>query len=125
MRGSEMSITDLMRLHWNRVEGMAEIIQKTGSGFMLMPTTPNLAPELDPLIDDTALFQKSNLKALRNTTLGNIFNLPGVAMPIGSGNPGANRLASLLVSTSAGRDDDLLTVARILENIIKTEVNDD
>lgn len=125
MRGSEMSITDLMRLHWNRVEGMAEIIQKTGSGFMLMPTTPNLAPELDPLIDDTALFQKSNLKALRNTTLGNIFNLPGVAMPIGSGNPGANRLASLLVSTSAGRDDDLLTVAGILENIIKTEVNDD
>ena len=92
---------------------------------MLMPTTPNLAPELDPLIDDTALFQKSNLKALRNTTLGNIFNLPGVAMPIGSGNPGANRLASLLVSTSAGRDDDLLTVAGILENIIKTEVNDD
>ena len=49
---------------------MTEIIQKVGSGFLLMPTVPILAPELQPLIDNKALFHEINLKLLRNTTLG-------------------------------------------------------
>lgn len=117
MRGASMSTSDVVRLHWLRVEGEAEIIQKTGSGFMLMPTTPIQAPELAPLIADKALFHKVNLLSLRNTTLGNIFNLPGVALPMNADQKHAERPTSLLVSTHAGRDDALIEVAGILENI--------
>jgi aspartyl-tRNA(Asn)/glutamyl-tRNA(Gln) amidotransferase subunit A len=118
MRGATMSVTDAVRLHWLRVDGVAEIIRKTGSGFMLMPTVPILAPELAPLVADKSVFHKVNLKTLRNTTLGNIFNLPGVAMPMTPLGDMSKRPTSLLVTTHAGRDDDLLAVASMLENII-------
>jgi Asp-tRNA(Asn)/Glu-tRNA(Gln) amidotransferase A subunit family amidase len=55
---------------------------------------------------------------LRNTTLGNIFNLPGVAMPMNSAQMKDHRPTSLLVSTHAGRDDQLIEVARICEDIL-------
>lgn len=119
MRGAEMSTSDVVRLHWFRVEGMAEIIQKTGSGFMLMPTTPIPAPELDPLVADKSLFHKTNLMSLRNTTLGNIFNLPGIALPMNGDDKGNKRPTSLLVTTHAGRDDALIEIAKTLENILK------
>ena len=85
---------------------------------MLMPTVPILAPELAPLVADKSVFHKVNLKTLRNTTLGNIFNLPGVAMPMTPLGDMSKRPTSLLVTTHAGRDDDLLAVASMLENII-------
>jgi aspartyl-tRNA(Asn)/glutamyl-tRNA(Gln) amidotransferase subunit A len=118
MRGADMSAQDVVRLHHLRVEGVAEIIQKTGSGFMLMPTTPIPAPELEPLMADKAIFHKVNLMTLRNTTLGNIFNLPGVAMPINAARMKDHRPTSLLVSTHAGRDDQLIEIARICEDIL-------
>ena len=118
MRGSTMSASDVVRHHWLRVDGVAEIIRKTGSGFMLMPTVPILAPELAPLVADKSVFHKVNLKTLRNTTLGNIFNLPGVAMPMTPLGDINKRPTSLLITTHAGRDDDLLSVASVLENII-------
>jgi len=90
---------------------------------MLMPTTPIPAPELEPLMADKSLFHKVNLMTLRNTTLGNIFNLPGVAMPMNSARMNSARMkdqrpTSLLVSTHAGRDDQLIEVARICEDIL-------
>ena len=118
MRGSTMTMSDVVRLHWLRVDGVSEIIQKTGSGFMLMPTVPIVAPELAPLVADKSVFHKFNLKSLRNTTLGNIFNLPGVAMPMTPLGNINKRPTSLLVTTHGGRDDDLLAVASMLENII-------
>ena len=119
LRGSRMSASDVVQLHWLRSEGVAEIIQKTGNGFMLMPTTPIQAPELAPLIADKALFHKVNLLTLRNTTLGNIFNLPGVALPMTKNQKNGDRPTSLLVSAHAGYDDALIEVAKILENILK------
>jgi len=64
------------------------------------------------------VFHKFNLKSLRNTTLDNIFNLPGVAMPMTPLGNINKRPTSLLVTTHGGRDDDLLAVASMLENII-------
>lgn len=118
LRGSEMTAHDLARLHWLRVEGMAEISQKIGSGFILMPTVPILAPEIDPLIADKTLFHETNLKTLRNTALGSIFSLPGVSMPMNSKKRDGHRATSMLVSTLAGRDDELIRTASILEEIM-------
>jgi len=44
--------------------------------------------------------------------------LPGVAMPMTPLGDMSKRPTSLLVTTHAGRDDDLLAVASMLENII-------
>ena len=109
----------MIKLHWLRREGITEIIQKAGSGFLLMPTVPILAPELKPLVENKALFHEINLKLLRNTTLGNIFNLPGVTLPIPRNDKNIeNRSVGLLVSTYCGRDDELLDVAKLLERIL-------
>ena len=117
LKGSTMTSSDLVELHWLRRKGMTEIIQKVGSGFLLMPTVPILAPELKPLIDNKELFHEINLKLLRNTTLGNIFNLPGVSIPIPRVDKNIlNRSVGLLVSTYGGRDDELLNVAKLLES---------
>ena len=117
LKGSTMTSSDLVELHWLRRKGMTEIIQKVGSGFLLMPTVPILAPELQPLIDNKALFHEINLKLLRNTTLGNIFNLPGVSIPIPRVDKNIlNRSVGLLVSTYGGRDDELLNVAKLVES---------
>ena len=116
LKGSQMTSSDLVELHWLRRKGITEIIQKVGSGFLLMPTVPILAPELKPLIDNKALFHEINLKLLRNTTLGNIFNLPGVSLPIPRVDKDrANRTVGLLVSTYGGRDDELLNIAKLIE----------
>ena len=119
LKGSMMTSSDLIKLHWLRREGITEIIQKAGSGFLLMPTVPILAPELKPLVENKALFHEINLKLLRNTTLGNIFNLPGVTLPIPRNDKNIeNRSVGLLVSTYCGRDDELLDVAKLLERIL-------
>ena len=117
LKGSMMTSSDLVKLHWLRREGMTEILQKVGSGFLLMPTVSILAPELKPLVENKALFHEINLKLLRNTTLGNIFNLPGVSLPIPRVDKNIlNRSVGLLVSTYGGRDDELLNVAKLLES---------
>ncbi len=124
LRGKSMTSSDVVKLNWLRRSGVTEIVQKLGLGFLLMPTVPILAPQLQPLIDNKKLFHETNLKILRNTTLGNIFNLPGVTLPVQhlTEEPDT-RPVGLLVSSYGNRDDELLKVAELMERIlIKGEV---
>jgi len=69
-----------------------------------------------PLEADDERFHKVNLKTLRNTSIGNILGMPGVAMPNGVD---ANGLpTSLLVSAMADDDDRLLAAALTAELVI-------
>ena len=119
LRGKSMNSSDIVKLNWLRRAGGTEIAQKLGSGFLLMPTVPILAPQLQPLIENKTLFHETNLKILRNTTLGNIFNLPGVTLPIQhlTGEPDT-RPIGLLVSSYGNRDEELLGVAKLMERIL-------
>ena len=119
LRGESMSASDIVELNWLRRNGITEIMQKTGSSFLLMPSVPITAPELQPLIDNKELFHKTNLKILRNTTLGNIFNLPGVTIPIQHLNTKPEtKPVGLLISTYGGRDDELLKVSEQVERVL-------
>jgi aspartyl-tRNA(Asn)/glutamyl-tRNA(Gln) amidotransferase subunit A len=82
-----------------------------------MPTTPITAPEVAPLEASDEVFHKVNLKALRNTMLGNILDLCGVALPNGRD---SNHLpTSFLVQAGHGDDDRLLGYSLEIERIVR------
>jgi aspartyl-tRNA(Asn)/glutamyl-tRNA(Gln) amidotransferase subunit A len=82
-----------------------------------MPTTPITAPEVAPLEADDDLFHKVNLRALRNTMLGNILDLCAVALP--NGHDANGMPTSLLVSAGHGDDERLLGYALEIERIVR------
>jgi len=52
----------------------------------ILPTTPNQAPKVSALLADDAVYIAENLRALRNTRLGNVLRLSALSLP--SGAPG-------------------------------------
>ena len=104
--GANMSAADLIALQRARIQLVAEVKAQIGDGLIAMPTTPLVAPQIEPLENDVELFHKTNLRALRNTALGNFLNLPGLALPNGTDTNGLP--TSLLISAQGGEDDRLL-----------------
>ena len=86
-----------------------------------MPTVPMTAPEYAPLEADDDLFHRTNLKALRNTMIGNFFDLPGLALPNGRDADGLP--TSFLLSSTEGDDERLLGFGLSVESIIRTYSN--
>ena len=83
----------------------------------MQPTAPHVAPLTAPLEADDALFHKVNLMTLRNTAIGNFLNLPGIAIPNGTGE--ADMPTSFLLSAPGGEDNRLLGAALALEGLIR------
>ena len=81
--GKRMSANDLLSIQRGRQRLIPKFHAQLGGALLVMPTTPITAPEVAPLEADDDLFHKVNLRALRNTMLGNILDLCGVAMPNG------------------------------------------
>ena len=65
---------------------------------------------------DDELFHRVNLRALRNTTLGNVLDLCAVALP--NGRDGRGLPTSILFSAARGQDERLLGCALSLERIV-------
>ena len=82
-----------------------------------MPTTAITAPEIAPLEADDHLYMKTNLLALRNTNLGNMLDLCGLALP--SGTDGDGMPTSFLLSAAGGNDDRLLSAGLAIEEIVR------
>ena len=82
-----------------------------------MPTASRVAPLTAPREADDALFHKVNLKTLRNTSVGNFLNLPGVAIANRTGD--ADMPSSFLLSAAGGQDDSLLGAALACEGLIR------
>ncbi|WP_306261243.1 amidase [Pararhizobium sp. IMCC21322] len=113
MAASGFSAQDYIRLQWER-----ERLQETagnilGDKCLLFPTVAMTAPALAPLEADDDFFAQSNLKALRNTILGNYLGMPGVSLPIGVDRKGLP--IGALISAPFGQDDRILAVAKAIE----------
>lgn len=117
LRAETMSAQDVARLHRARHAGQARLAAALADGLLLMPTTPSLAPEIAALEADSALFHQQNVRALRNTTIGNFYNLPGVSLPNGRASDG--RFTGLLVSAGPYDDRRLLNAAAALEPLVR------
>ncbi|MDO3444738.1 amidase [Agrobacterium sp. V1] len=85
--------------------------------LLVSPTLPHVAAKVAPLIDDDDAFFAMNAKTLRNTQIGNFFDLCGVSIPCGTGE--AEMPVGLLLSGLHGTDDHLLGVAMAAEEIVR------
>lgn len=115
--GRRMSANDLLSIQRGRQRLIPEFQAQLGAALLVMPTTPITAPEVAPLEASEEVFHRVNIKALRNTMLGNILDLCGVALP--NGRDANGMPTSFLVQ--AGHDDDerLLGYALEIERILR------
>ena len=118
--GRNMTARDLLRLQRARQAAMTSLASRLDGMLLAMPTTPHVAPQTAPLEADEALFHAVNLKTLRNTAIGNFLNLPGVAMPNGTG--AAGMPTSFLLAAPGGEDDRLLQAALCLDALIRGDI---
>jgi len=116
MPGKTMSAHSLLTIQQTRTRLRAALAELLDGRLMLMPTTPNIAPEIAPLEADDAVFSHMNLRGLRNTLMGNFLNTPGVAMPTGTDANGMP--TSILLSGNAQDDDTVLGFAFAVERAL-------
>lgn len=120
MIGKSMASEDVLAVEGARRRLQGELAATIGDSFLAMPTTPHTAPEIAPLEADDALFHKVNLKTLRNTSIGNFLNMPGVALP--NGRDASGLPTSLLISSLRDQDDRLLAAALLIEQVITRQM---
>lgn len=70
---------------WMRLHELRAAWARATAGYdaVLLPTTANLPPKVERLLNDEAYYVTANLKALRNTRVGNLFGLPALTLPTG------------------------------------------
>ncbi|MEM7695656.1 MAG: amidase family protein [Pseudomonadota bacterium] len=115
LRGKAMSANDLVAIHQARTAAKGTLAAAIGEAFVVMPTVAHVAPAIAPLDADPDLFAATNVKTLRNTTIGNLLDWPGVALPAASASP---MPVSLLVSGISGGDERVLAAARAMEMVV-------
>ena len=115
--GKGMSAADVISLQRARADLIRQLVELMGDSLIAMPTTAITAPEIAPLEADDDLFHRVNLKALRNTMIGNFLNLPGLALPNGTDVNGMP--TSLLISAMAGDDERLLGYGLDVESVLR------
>lgn len=115
--GHAMSATAVIKLQRARERLMKSLSERLDGSLIAMPTTPITAPEIELLESDDDLFHSINLKALRNTAIGNFLNTPGVAIPNGTDKNGMP--TSLLISGVANSDEFLLSAANLIEKEVR------
>ncbi len=81
---------------------------------LLMPTTPIVAPAIDA-VSDPAVYAEKNLLLLRNTAIGNCFDLCAITLPI----PGNGLPVGLMILARNGEDRKLFRIASALEAILR------
>jgi aspartyl-tRNA(Asn)/glutamyl-tRNA(Gln) amidotransferase subunit A len=117
MDGKNMSAHALISIYRTRMQLAQKLQAQLGAAYLAMPTTAITAPEVAPLEADDTLFHKVNLAALRNTMLGNILGLCGMALP--NGHDDRQLPTSILISAPFGEDERLLGDTLAIERIIR------
>jgi aspartyl-tRNA(Asn)/glutamyl-tRNA(Gln) amidotransferase subunit A len=96
---------------WMRLETLRAELRAAIAGFdaILMPTTPNLPPEVARLLTDDDYYTEQNMLTLRNTRIGNMMGLCGLTLPTGVPSVGLMALAA------HGADRALLRLGAAME----------
>jgi len=116
MAGKAISDEALVALEQGRKALAQSLRQSLGDALLVMPTVPHVAPPIAPLAADPDHFAAFNLKTIRNTMLGNMLNLCGLALPNGTG--AAGMPTSLLVNAPQDQEARLLRTGMALEGIV-------
>lgn len=112
--GARMSAYDLLAIQQSRKALCASVAAKLKPAkLLMMPTIPRSAPAIATLEASAERFAQVNLQTMRNTSLGNFFNLCSVTLPCGKD---ANGIPiGLLICGLAGSDSQLLGAALCIE----------
>jgi aspartyl-tRNA(Asn)/glutamyl-tRNA(Gln) amidotransferase subunit A len=114
--GGRVTMTDYLAVSFARRTLIEETAVRLNGCFVAFPTAPMVAPPMAPLEQDEARFFATNARLLRNTSLGNFLDWCGVSLPTGSDADGMP--TSLLLSATAGQDEELLSLALGCERIV-------
>ncbi len=109
-RGGAVSAADYINMLYAR-ERLVRAMDRQLDGLdaLIMPTTGIVAPLIADM-DDPAKFAKSNAMLLRNTSVGNFFDVCGVSLPLPAKLP-----VGLMLMGRNGADHALLRVAAGIE----------
>jgi aspartyl-tRNA(Asn)/glutamyl-tRNA(Gln) amidotransferase subunit A len=80
---------------WHRLDAIRAAWAEATGGFdaVLIPSAAGLPPKAAPLLADAAAFASANLRALRNTRIGNLTGGCGLTLPTGHPSVGISLLA--------------------------------
>ncbi|WP_213768551.1 amidase [Caballeronia sp. dw_19] len=92
---------------------IAEFAKDLAGATLVMPTTPHVAPLLEPLEADPELFARVNLQTLSMTMPGSFLDTPAIALPSGSDTDGLPTSVQLM--RTQGDDDALLRIATAVD----------
>ncbi|MGH6665782.1 MAG: amidase [Pseudolabrys sp.] len=115
-KGRDMSSADYIEL----VQTRAGLIRAMDARLadldaLVMPATPIVAPRIDE-VGELKAFMARNAMLLRNTTIGNFFDLTAITLPI----PRAGGLpAGLMLVARNGRDHRLFRIAAAVERLLE------
>jgi aspartyl-tRNA(Asn)/glutamyl-tRNA(Gln) amidotransferase subunit A len=115
-RGRTMLAVDWLEIHDSRIRLQREVAAILDNAWLLMPTVVHVAPLVAALEADDNNFHNMNLRTLRNTSMGNFFDLCGISLPMGLGMAGMPLGA--LLSGPSGCDDALFRAAATVEQCV-------
>jgi aspartyl-tRNA(Asn)/glutamyl-tRNA(Gln) amidotransferase subunit A len=109
--GEGVLAVDYLTMQARRRSIIAQMDARLGSGEILaMPTVPITAVPIAS-VEDPAEFHRVNGLLLRNTRVGNLFDLPSISLPV----PTTGAPVGLMLMAGRGQDERLLAVASVIE----------
>jgi aspartyl-tRNA(Asn)/glutamyl-tRNA(Gln) amidotransferase subunit A len=114
-KGHEISAADYINTLRERTRLIAAMDARLADlDVLVMPTTATVAPRLDEVADPRS-FMARNALLLRNTTIGNFFDLTAISLPLprDGGLP-----AGLMLLARNGQDQRLLRIAAAVERAL-------
>jgi aspartyl-tRNA(Asn)/glutamyl-tRNA(Gln) amidotransferase subunit A len=90
--------------------------EMSGPTFLVMPTVAITAPKIALLDASEDVFHATNATALRNTMIGNYFDLPGFTIPSGTDAQGLP--TGVLFNAYTGQDELLMCYMQSIERVV-------
>ncbi|MEK9945564.1 MAG: amidase family protein [Alphaproteobacteria bacterium] len=116
-RGRDQTAADYIAITETRRTLNAKLgAEMEGPNFLVMPTVAITAPEIAPLDADDDVFHATNMTALRNTMIGNYFDLPGFTLP--SGVDGGGLPTGILFNAFTGQDELLMCYMQGIQQVL-------
>ena len=113
--GKAVSAEDYAAMLRDRAALVSAMEQRLGGlDALVLPTTPIVAPTLAEISTEEG-FQRANRLLLRNTAIGNFFDLTAISLPI----PGDGLPVGLMLMARGGTDRRLLHIAAAVERMFR------
>jgi aspartyl-tRNA(Asn)/glutamyl-tRNA(Gln) amidotransferase subunit A len=113
-KGRDLPAADYVWVLRERMQLVREMDARLGDlDALVLPATPTVAPRMDEVADPKS-FMRRNALLLRNTTIGNFFDLTGVSLPLPR--DGGLHCGFMLLARN-GHDHRLLRIAAAVEQL--------